>query len=256
MRNLTVLYYTANRIPEVFAERVRKHLRSVVGGLPILSVSQHPVDLGRNICVGEIGFSLTNLYTQLLVGAERVQTDFVVMAEDDVLYTEAHFAEYELEQDGLFHYDMNKWGAMAWRHTPRFTCSNRLVLNQMVCHRDLLIDTARERLKIDLSQCDPGDVFIEPGRYRKCCRGVRRHAKIFNSSGKPSVVIEHFYGLAGQGQNVRKRMPPLRADVLDGWGSVDDVLLNYLGAEEVSKQQRLADELWALSQLKRSEKTV
>lgn len=54
--------------------------------LPIISVSQKPIDFGENICVGDVGTSATNCRRQLLIGAKAAKTDFICPAESDFLY--------------------------------------------------------------------------------------------------------------------------------------------------------------------------
>ena len=83
---ITVLYYTANVVNEIFAKNVRRQLRAAAGDLPIVSVSQKPIDFGENICVGDIGRSHINIYRQVLIAAECAQTPYVALCEDDILY--------------------------------------------------------------------------------------------------------------------------------------------------------------------------
>ena len=58
MAQLSVVYYTASREPVVFEQRIHDYLRCMSNNAcPIISVSQKPIDLGTNICIGlqEIG---------------------------------------------------------------------------------------------------------------------------------------------------------------------------------------------------------
>lgn len=92
MNDLTLIYYTSNTNPEYFAGNVRNHLLQVTEGkIPIISVSQKPIDLGKNICAGEIGRSLYNLYRQVYTGALEAKTKYVALCEDDTLYNMEHF---------------------------------------------------------------------------------------------------------------------------------------------------------------------
>ena len=88
---ITILYYTSNKEGKQFEDRVKENILSVVGDLPIISVSQKPIDLGENICVGEVGVSGFNMFRQVQVGLERVKTKFVVSAEADCLYPKGYF---------------------------------------------------------------------------------------------------------------------------------------------------------------------
>jgi len=56
----TIIYYTANREDERFEQVIRENILRVSEGLPIISVSQKPIDFGQNICVGNVGVSNQN----------------------------------------------------------------------------------------------------------------------------------------------------------------------------------------------------
>jgi len=91
MSDLTVVYYTSNRENESFEARVRKRLALHAGDCPIISVSQKPVELGTNICVGDIGLSTRNAFWQLMTGCEAAKTKYVCTAESDFLYPPEFF---------------------------------------------------------------------------------------------------------------------------------------------------------------------
>ena len=60
----TIIYYTANREKESFENKVRENILKVKGDLPVISVSQKPIDFGKNICVGDIGQNYLNAFRQ------------------------------------------------------------------------------------------------------------------------------------------------------------------------------------------------
>ena len=108
MNDLTILYYTANVIKESAAQKIRDSLLKVTENkFPIISVSQKPINFGKNICIGEIGRSKYNLYKQILIGAREVKTKYVACVEDDVLYSADHFNFRP--KDGIFSYETNMW---------------------------------------------------------------------------------------------------------------------------------------------------
>lgn len=118
MNDLTLLYYTANRIKESCAERVRNHLLETTDlKFPIISVSQKPINFGRNICVGDIGQSFYNCYKQIYIGVKEVKTKYVACCEDDTLYNAEHFS-YRPSADDIFSYNCNLWytnGRIFWQ---------------------------------------------------------------------------------------------------------------------------------------------
>ena len=91
MNDLTIIYYTANLVPDSFFKKTSEALLKAAGEVPIISVSHKPIELGKNICVGEIGQSVLNIYKQVLIGCKEATTKYVAMAEDDTLYPPDHF---------------------------------------------------------------------------------------------------------------------------------------------------------------------
>ena len=87
----TIIYYTSNREDEVFEGKIREKIAENCGNRPIISISQKPIDFGRNICVGDIGVSDENVFKQMLIGCEAATTSFVTFAEADTLYPPDYF---------------------------------------------------------------------------------------------------------------------------------------------------------------------
>ena len=52
MVKITVLYYTSNREGENFEIKVREIILENKGDLPLISVSQKPIDFGKNRAKG------------------------------------------------------------------------------------------------------------------------------------------------------------------------------------------------------------
>ena len=107
--NRTILYYTGNKKNPSFETKVRESLwdSSYDVGLPIISVSQKPLAFGKNICVGEVGSSYLNAYRQMFIGAQAVETEYIVFAEDDFLYPPEYFA-FNPAGENIYRYD-NTW---------------------------------------------------------------------------------------------------------------------------------------------------
>ena len=103
----TILYYTSNRENSRFEKKIIAKLVENSGGLPIISVSQKPMELGKNVCVGNVGHSYLNLYRQQLIGAKKAKTDYLVFAEADYLYPEEYF-NFEPSGKNVYLYD-NIW---------------------------------------------------------------------------------------------------------------------------------------------------
>lgn len=88
---VTVVYYTSNREDPVFEQKIRDHLLETIGDIPLISVSQKPIEFGYNLCVGDVGLSDQNVHRQLQLGAKAAETPFVISAESDCLYPKEYF---------------------------------------------------------------------------------------------------------------------------------------------------------------------
>ena len=91
MGNLTIIYYTSNKEKLEFENKIQENLLKVCGTIPIISVSQKPIVLGTNICVGDVGASGFNMFRQVQIGCETATTQFVISAEADCLYPLDYF---------------------------------------------------------------------------------------------------------------------------------------------------------------------
>ena len=114
----TIIYYTSNRETEEFENKVKSKLLGVSGDIPIISVSQKPITLGKNICVGDVGASDHNLFRQILTGCKEATTPFVISCEADCLYPPDYFnfTPTSLENCYRFNnlYILNQWGTGDW----------------------------------------------------------------------------------------------------------------------------------------------
>lgn len=120
MTDLTAIYYTAHLEHPPTEQAIReKHLESA-GDVPIISVSQQPLDFGTNICVGNVGVSDLNAFRQCQLGVQQAKTKYVCPIEADFLYPPAYF-QFEPPRDDTL-YLMNPIYVL-WcqkRHVRRF----------------------------------------------------------------------------------------------------------------------------------------
>jgi len=97
----TIIYCSSNREKPDFEQKIRDNILKNCGGLPIISVSQKPINnFGKNICVGDdIGVSGFNFFRQVQIGCETATTKFVISAEADCLYPPDYFQYIPLRDD-------------------------------------------------------------------------------------------------------------------------------------------------------------
>jgi len=225
--SLTIIYITANHISEYFAENVRTQLKKAAKDYPIISVSHKPIDLGENICVGDIGRNKINIYKQILIGAKAAKTDYVAIAEDDVLYSEDHFKCFRPEMD-TFAYNMNRWSLYTWRKDRLFALKQRQTNTNLIAPRQLLIDTLEERFAKypEISSEKINRHWSEPGKYEKHLGLTERKTCRFNSY-QPIIIFSHSEALGYKNLGKRKRLDPIRAIELPYFGRAEDLIKLY-----------------------------
>ena len=224
-RDLTVVFYTSNYESEEFMQAIIDNLLKSIGDAPLISVSQKPMNLGRNICVGDIGRSHLNIYRQILVGAKAAATPYVALAEDDILYPPSHF-DIRPSSMEVFNYDVNKWSLFTWTKPPIFSFMNNAVVHQLICARDYLVADLEERFsKWNESNLDLSN-WKDPGRRENRLDMVERHIER-SFAPEPTVAISHEDAFGFLHLGARKAHGEQKIERLEPWGSAENVLKLY-----------------------------
>ena len=223
MSDLTVFYYTSNKIREPFGERVREILLKAIGNLPLVSVSQKPMSFGRNICIGEIGKSFLNIYRQILAGAKEVQTEYVAFAEDDVLYPTEHFTVFRPPQ-GSIAYDVSKWSIYTWSRPPMYSFKNRVRTNtSCLAPTKLIVEALEERFAKFPDAKEPPKYWAEIGKFDRYL-GVKEWPVVEYTCDVPHVVFSHEDAVGFEYIGKRKRPGFLKAYDIPYWGKAEDIM--------------------------------
>jgi hypothetical protein len=229
-RDLTVIYYTANTLREPLFSAAQKQLLESIGNYPLISVSQKPLDLGRNICVGDIGRSYINIYHQMLTGAKAAETKYVALAEDDVLYCKEHFNTYR-PKDDEFAYDMARWSIYSWVDPPIYSLKFRKSNTTLIAPRDLLIEALEERFaKYPDESKIPLSYWGEPGRYESAL-GVTPRKTIEFTSTCPCVVFSHPDAIGYDIQGKTKRLGQIKAYDIPYWQDAKNFIERFYGTQ-------------------------
>lgn len=237
--DLSIIYYTSNYLDEkhpAFLEKTRAQLLKAADGLPIVIVSQKPTMFGDNsinVCVGDIGRGHLNIYRQILEGCKAAKTEFVAMAEDDILYSYEHFHTY-VPNGEVFLYDMNRLSIFTWIKPPLFSYRHhRTVVNQLIAPRKMLIDCLEDRfgrlpkLIERMGEERMLRFWGDPGRYEENLGCPPRAIDTFMCTC-PSIVFSHEYAYGYEyNQGKRKRLGDLRIIEVPFWGRAEDVLSSY-----------------------------
>jgi len=204
--DLSLLYYSANIIPDDFASRVRLHLLALADpAWPIVSVTHQPIDFGQNICVGtSLGRSVWAIYKQIAIGAEAVTTPYVACVEDDSLYTPLHFATRPTP--GHFNYNLSRlWVEKDTfryrRRTGMFTCIvETALLREELARRHAkypwCVWDKKDRDTIPMPAWFKG--YGEPGRCNKILKLPPVPFEYVETPAAPPVTFNHFTSLGGK----------------------------------------------------------
>jgi len=224
MKDLTVIYLTANQIPEAFAEYQRKVLLEAIGDYPLISISRKPTDFGKNLIdAGEI--SASNIYKIILRGAKEAETEYVAIAEDDTLYPKEHFNFYRPDKD-TFAYNQNRLSLFTWG-VPTYSWRNRKTNATLIAPRGLMIEALEERFAKYPDKM-PEKIVGELGRgmvERNMGVTLRKSVEVFSEISV--IQINHEMGIDGRAKRHTKRLGPIKAYDIPYWGKASDVIKHY-----------------------------
>ena len=224
MKDLTIIYLTASKIPEAFAEYQRKVLLEAIGDYPLISVSRKPLDFGKNILDnGEKG--VDNIYRQMLRAAKVAETKYVAIAEDDALYNKEHFNFYRPEKD-TFAYDQNRFALFTWG-VPTYSWRNRKSNCSLIAPRKLMIEALEERFA-KYPESIPEKLVGELGRERiERNLGVTLRKSVEVFSEVSVIQINHEAGSECPQVKHKKRLGQIKAYDIPHWGRAEDLLKKY-----------------------------
>lgn len=232
MNDLTVLYYTANRIAPHFATAVARAIRLAIGDLPLIVVTRGAPVGGlldilqptRCLQAPEIAPSIYQVYCNILSAARAAATPYVACAEDDTCYVPEHFA-YRPALD-VFAYNQRRavisrrLSADGRRREAFYYVRPRTQMAMGLCGRELLIETLSEKFAAYPVPPPSTDVakkagWGEPGRYERNLKLTPRALERFDWTERYNVTFNHAQSLMG-----RRRVQPEDAIYTDlpPWG--------------------------------------
>jgi len=191
----TIIYYTANGKSEQLLKVVQENLLEAACGLPIISVSQKPMNFGKNICVGEVGFSYHNVVRQVLIGAQEAKTPYIALAEDDCFYSKEHF-KFTPSKEGRrkSHYDTNSW--LFHPDKPGYIRAKNKFEGSIIVSRKHIISIINRQLKYRTMWIPEDRSEDRPNSYKKY------GSRIFHTE-VPIVAVEHINALHYHGIRVK-----------------------------------------------------
>ena len=214
----TIIYYTSNRENPEFEKKIQENILKQKGDIPIISVSQKPMDFGKNICVGDVGFSYLNGMRQMLIGTKAATTPFVISTESDVLYPKDYFTFIPKENE-CYRYD-NIWIVFKDRKYGNYKRKKyKYSEGVQICDRKLLIEKYEKFLENSPEWFNGESVITKKGK--EPFRGYSW--KTF--SGVPCISFKTGNGMR-QSTPTQNNIPPVRN--LPYWGDINDLRNKYL----------------------------
>lgn len=252
MVSKAIIFYTNNELEPGLFNKVITTLKAAAEDVPIISVSQKPLDLGRNICVGPLPDEPASIYKQMLIGLCVTSAKVVFLAEHDCLYTAQHFKQVP-ENRNIFYYNRNFWYANWGRdrgedlglYFQEVSDGYRPAMSQLMCYRDILMENICVRIRLLengwIMRRGIGGVY-EPGvRERWCMRrpgeddrvnpegyfGARKYVMAWSQSSLPNIDVRHGENFTGRRSPYHTRKgkeATVRAWELPYWGKFVEVM--------------------------------
>lgn len=222
--NITIIMLTANKVPKKWALFHKEKLLEAAGSSPIITISREPLDWGTNILQTE-EYGISNIYFQLLRGAKLATTDYIGVAEDDILYPREHF-EYRPPAD-TFAYNKNRFNVFTWGK-PVYFWKDRMGNSTLIAPRQLTIEALEERFN-KYPNGTPEGLTGELGRPNiEDKLGVKRQKSLWFETEVSIIKIDHEYGMDRLARTHRKGRGPLQAYDIPYWGKAEDIIKKFV----------------------------
>ncbi len=227
---ITALYCTDHSASQQIISICQNALTKALDGLPIISVSQKPIDFGVNVCVGSIGRSFKSYFIQLLKAVTLAETPYIAVVEHDCLYPIKYFG-FIPPFENVVYYNVNMYTLcfLDSRYGLYSDVRNKFrPWSQIICHKDLLKKALLTRLENAKKYASDGEsiramckdeekkkLFAEPGAYNDFIRKDR-------NSEHPTIDVLHNNNFTH-----RTNLSDRGIYSIDYWGTIKDVIKKW-----------------------------
>lgn len=223
--DLSVLFITANKVPEGWANFQKETLIMAAGEYPIITISRKKLDWGVNLLDTEPE-GISNIYFQMLRGARMAQTDYIGIAEDDTLYLREHFSLFR-PADDTFAYNINRFNVFTWGR-PIYFWKDRYSNSTLIAPRRLMIEALEERFA-KWPNGTPKGYTGELGRPNIDIKlGLTPHKVVEFETYESVVRVDHDFGVDRLARSHRKGQGPLKALDIPRWGRARDIVKKFV----------------------------
>ena len=211
MNDRTIVFYSGNTENSLFEGKIMDDLKEKVGDIPIVSVTQIPVDLGTNICVGKQPFSYTSEWKQVLIALKAAKTKYCIAAESDCLYPPEYFSFTPSEEKMMYNYT-NIW--MVWKNHGGFWKKTGYCEGAQMCDREYWIERLEPLLP---EKWEPYTRKEETALVQKIFPTRREW------TGRPMISFKTGGGVSNRTTFINERIQEI-----DYWGEINKLKGKYL----------------------------
>jgi hypothetical protein len=229
MNDITIMYITANLLPDHWFLYQIDTLLQAIGDTPIVSISKKPINLGTNIVeTVDKERRYWAIYEAMYEAAKVATTDFVAQVEDDALYSREHFCQFRPPMDTVS-YNRARWSLFAWEKNPIYCLRQRISNCTLIAPRKLLVEALGERFK-KWPTGAPSAITGEIGRPLVDRHlGVKQRKMVEWYSTCPVIHLNHPQGIDEHQQKCHKAHGQIRAYDIPFWGKSIDIVRKYNG---------------------------
>jgi len=224
--DLTIIFLTANEVPEKWAAYHKEQLLKAAGDYPIITVSRKPLDWGLNLLDTEPK-TISNIYYQMLRAAKVATTKYVAIAEDDTLYPYEHFHDFR-PADNEFAYNINRHGLFTWGK-PVYFFKYRQSNSTLIAPRELLIKCLEERYA-KYPEGTPQRYTGEVGRknIERLLGLPHYNCREFQTIPTAVLRIDHPFGIDELAKSGRKGHGIQQCYDIHHWGKAEDMVKRFI----------------------------
>jgi hypothetical protein len=208
----TIIFVSSNRESPKFEKHIIDDLKSKIGDFEVVSVTQKPVDLGKNIVVGDVGASGFNFCRQVLWACLHATGEYVISAESDCLYSPDYFRFVPKRLDIPY----RNTNIYVQKYGQDFVCKKTMSTFSQVIGRDFYISRLQSLFEgLPMWSMDYKNFPKEIGK------------KLFNEFETFETMYPCLSFKTGHGMRKHSNTDEIPVYELPYWGSIEELRKKY-----------------------------
>lgn len=213
----SIIYVSSSQESPSFERKILEDLLRKCGDLKIVAVTQKPIELRadsiNNIVVGQKGASGYNFCRQVLIACEHSDTQIVISAEADCLYS----ADYFLFRPQRLDIPYRNTNIYVQKYKQNYFCKKSMSTFSQVVGREFYIERLKELFKgIPEWSVD----------YKNFPKEI--HKSLFDEFKTFETKFPCISFKTGRGMRKHSNSDEIPVYTLPGWGSTEELRKEYL----------------------------